>query len=281
MASSRMLSAPIAVRTPRGALLSVTELRPGVNLGEVMTSLPREPAAVLLFQMPCGGVTLIGQLEPDLPLPRFAHCLLFYISRNALTELGDSRETTPSPAHADADRCVESLARALFPVLQDPHRADRLFVGELLYALTAHVALRYCGAPTSTLDPSIRLAPWQERRAKELMKTRLSGISVAELAAECRLSPGHFARAFRHCTGLTPHRWLLSCRIARSKELILESRATLREIASSCGFSDQSHLSRAFVRMTGVTPAAWRRSRVPREHFRGRRKPRIHAVPKG
>jgi AraC family transcriptional regulator len=34
----------------------------------------------------------------------------------------------------------------------------------------------------------------------------------------------------------------------------------IKEIAASCGFTDQAHLTRLFARSYGTTPAAFRRS---------------------
>jgi AraC family transcriptional regulator len=43
--------------------------------------------------------------------------------------------------------------------------------------------------------------------------------------------------------------------------LLQFSQTPLSEIASVCGFSDQSHFTRAFVQAMGIAPGAWRRSR--------------------
>jgi AraC family transcriptional regulator len=264
--------ASIAMRTPRGALLAVTELRSGSGLTEVSVALPREPAAIVIFDVLQASLSVLDlRLGPWLSLPQRCHCLSFYMSRQALTEFGQPPEGALRSTHGAVDPWVESLAHALLPALSNPQEADRLFVVQVLYALTAHVAHRYGGSRLSTVHPRVRLAPWQERLAKELMQSRLTGVSVAELARECKLSPSHFARAFRHCTGLSPHRWLLACRVERAKELILRSQATLLEIALCCGFSDQSHFSRVFVQLTGVTPATWRRGRAARYRARDRR----------
>ena len=86
------------------------------------------------------------------------------------------------------------------------------------------------------------LAPWQERRAKELMSTHLGRqVPLAFVAGECRLSVSHFARSFKQCTGKPPHRWLLENRVERAKELLLDDTVSLAEVALDCGFSDQSH----------------------------------------
>ena len=131
--------------------------------------------------------------------------------------------------------------------------------------LTRHAALAL-DAPEGEPPPARGgLAPWQERRAKELMSTHLGRqIPLAFVAGECRLSVSHFARSFKQCTGKPPHRWLLENRVERAKELLLDDTVSLAEVALDCGFSDQSHFTRVFSRTVGTSPGTWRRIRLSR-----------------
>jgi AraC-like DNA-binding protein len=105
------------------------------------------------------------------------------------------------------------------------------------------------------------LAPWQERRAKELMGQDLSrDVSIKDLAKECEISPSHFCRAFSTSTGLSPRQWLLATRVERARDLLTETKMPLAEVAIACGFFDQSHLTKIFSRAIGSTPGAWRRA---------------------
>ena len=114
----------------------------------------------------------------------------------------------------------------------------------------------------AVLPPAARggLAPWQLRRAKEIMGSRLDeAMPLAELARACKLSPSHFARAFKETTGRPPHRWLMEQRIETAKQLLADTTSPLVEIAMTCGFADQSHFTRVFSRITASSPGAWRR----------------------
>lgn len=109
-----------------------------------------------------------------------------------------------------------------------------------------------------TVLPSIRLAAWQERRAKALITANLnSGLSMEQLARECCLSRSHFSRAFHGSTGMSPHQWLTHQRIEHARALLLGQRP-LAHIAQDCGFADQAHFSRVFARMAGMPPSQWR-----------------------
>lgn len=130
----------------------------------------------------------------------------------------------------------------------------------LMLAVGIYVAQTY-GGMRPVLRPVRRgLAPWQERRAKEMIAANLGGVPLKELARECRLSMSHFSRAFRRSVGMAPHRWLMKRRIEVAKEMLREGRMSLTDVAAACGFCDQSHLTRVFKRMVGVSPRAWRRA---------------------
>lgn len=129
-----------------------------------------------------------------------------------------------------------------------------------LVALGTHVA-KASGDKHSESNAKIcRLAPWQERRAKELLESNFAGrITLAELASACELSVRHFTRAFRGSTGTSPHAWLLRLRLEKAMKLLANSARDLVDIAIDCGFADQSHLTRVFQRFVGTSPGAWRR----------------------
>jgi len=89
-------------------------------------------------------------------------------------------------------------------------------------------------------------------------------ISLQDLAAVVRLSPFHFARMFKQSTGVTPHQYLVRCRVMRAKELLLANRHSVADVAAQVGFCDQSHLAGHFKRVVGLTPRVFVRTRAPR-----------------
>lgn len=79
-------------------------------------------------------------------------------------------------------------------------------------------------------------------------------IALADLAQVAHLSEFHFARLFKHTTGLPPYQFVIHQRVERAKRLISAGRLSLAQIAIDVGFSDQSQLNRHFKRLVGVTP---------------------------
>jgi AraC-like DNA-binding protein len=84
-------------------------------------------------------------------------------------------------------------------------------------------------------------------------------VRLADLARECQLSVGHFARSFKASFGVTCHQWLTERRIESAKHLLALTNSSLADVASHSGFSDQAAFTRTFHRLVGVTPGQWRR----------------------
>jgi AraC family transcriptional regulator len=167
----------------------------------------------------------------------------------------------------DFDRCalasdpvVHHLGICLHTARSRPLEMSSVCADHIASALAAY--LKQAHNVVSLPPPAARggLAPWQLRRAKEMLISRLGEpISLAELARACKLSPSHFARAFRHATGQPPHRWLMEQRIEKAKQLLVDTTLSLAQIALTCGFADQSHFTRVFAQLAQSSPGQWRR----------------------
>jgi AraC family transcriptional regulator len=172
------------------------------------------------------------------------------------------------PGVSARDPVMTQLASCLQPELEQPDWADDVYTDHVMLALQVHFAKHYGGMRIES-KPQRGLAPWQLRRAKEILSAHIVGsVSVAQLAAECRLSTCHFARSFRHSAGISPHRWLMHRRVERATELLEHSRLSITDIALSCGFADQSHLTRVFRSVHGSAPGRWRRAADPTDRQR-------------
>lgn len=158
------------------------------------------------------------------------------------------------------DPIMKRLADTLMPSFLRPQEASWLFIDQIMLAIATHVATTYGGAKQAFRPSRGGLAPWQERRAVELLADDISRtVSLEDLAESCGFSARHFARAFKQSTGLAPHQWLLERRIECARQLLRSSSLSLADIAGQCGFSGQSHFTRTFAQHTGATPGEWRR----------------------
>ncbi|MFE9931111.1 GlxA family transcriptional regulator [Streptomyces sp. NPDC005533] len=84
-------------------------------------------------------------------------------------------------------------------------------------------------------------------------------LGVEALAARARLSPRHFARAFRTETGVTPGRYVERVRVEHARRLLEEGSTGIAQIARACGYGTPEALRRAFVKALGQPPTEYRR----------------------
>jgi AraC family transcriptional regulator len=104
------------------------------------------------------------------------------------------------------------------------------------------------------------LHAWQARRVREYIDANIGDrILISDLSNIVRRSESHFVRAFKRSFGLTPHSYLVKCRVELASHLMRVSAHSLSSIAVMCGFTDQAHLCRVFRQCVGQSPAAWRR----------------------
>jgi AraC family transcriptional regulator len=102
-------------------------------------------------------------------------------------------------------------------------------------------------------------APGWLRRVHELLQDCcLEAPSLAALAGAAGVHPVHLSREFHKHFQQTIGEFIRKRRIERASELLSRSELSLAEIASSCGFSDQSHFCALFKKHSGMTPAKFR-----------------------
>ncbi|OCP07573.1 MULTISPECIES: AraC family transcriptional regulator [unclassified Ensifer] len=83
-----------------------------------------------------------------------------------------------------------------------------------------------------------------------------AAITLADLAAEAKLSRFQLVRNFARDVGLTPHAYIVQRRIDLARDLIGKG-TPLAEAAIAAGFADQSHMTRVFVSKYGLSPGAY------------------------
>jgi transcriptional regulator GlxA family with amidase domain len=182
------------------------------------------------------GTALLGKHYPDLQ-----------VDANALY-VEDGRVWTSAGVTTGIDMCLALVARDL---------------GEPAANLIARRLVLYARRPGYQSQFSPMLAA--QARADtafagliEWIREHLAEpLDVERLAGQAGMSPRSFHRRFLAATGETPGRFIESLRLDHARQL-LQTRASLKEIAARTGYATQGQFSKAFARRFGLNPGLFR-----------------------
>ena len=174
-------------------------------------------------------------------------------------EVADSDCIELIPQFKLNDPLIYQIAIALKAQIRSSGEWQRLYIESMATAVSTHLLQQY-----STRKPNVKTYP------AGLSKTRLrqvtdyihersdQNLSLLEMAQEVQMSSYYFSHLFKQSTGLSPHQYLISCRIQQAKQMLMTTALSIAEIAAQVGFVDQSHLARHFKRQFGVPPSQFR-----------------------
>ena len=172
-----------------------------------------------------------------------------------------------------ADAAIAALAGKIQDEVQHALPAQGFMLNALVNQLSVHLVRNHV---IGRRDPKLELsrAGLLDRRirlAVELMHDNYGReLSLEEVAGAAFLSPYHFARLFKQITGQTTGEYLTNLRVERARQLLLDTRLQIGQIAGDVGYRSQSHFARVFRAITGLSPAAYRAAgaRADDEAFR-------------
>lgn len=169
-------------------------------------------------------------------------------------------------------RILQSCPTRVLPLSQEllqlvrkiaqEHTAQHLLSGTLLRALTISALVelaRIIERPIALQDRTQDT----EHKVRELIAYLQDHSdepwSVETMARICNLSRSRLTDLVRQQTGDPPLMLLNRLRIEKAKQLLIQTRRKVVDIAMSCGFSTQQYFCRVFREYSGTTPAAYRR----------------------
>lgn len=161
---------------------------------------------------------------------------------------------------------LAKLAPDAEPVTQAGEIVRRVLAGEVASAFEGS-ALAYDWVMRMLAAVPVRAAASPHagalERARRYAEARFAEpLGVEDLAKVAGFSRFHFTRLFTEHTGSSPTAWLVDLRVKEAARLLRETRLSLKEIATRCGFSDTGFLGKTFAARTGQPPGAYRRSGV-------------------
>ena len=79
-------------------------------------------------------------------------------------------------------------------------------------------------------------------------------VSPAVLAAEAGMSTRQLERLFRRYLGKSPKRYYMELRLAKARNLLLQTDMSVINVALACGFTSPSHFSKCYRALYRTTP---------------------------
>ncbi|WP_028749328.1 AraC family transcriptional regulator [Rhizobium mesoamericanum] len=225
--------------------------------GKPATSVPLDPGEFLLLDLR-RRYSAVEAGDVD--------CISMFASYKAIMEFHRENDLAPFSTLRDrdvlghSDNIVRNLMECFVPAFEQPDLVPRLFLDQLTLTLLSHLTASYGEQALEFRPAKGGLAPWQERRVKDLLLANIKGnIGLDVLARETGVSRAHLARSFKISTGRSPMTWLQHQRLEKAMRLLVATELTIQSIAEDCGFADHSHFTRVFFRRLKVTPGEWRR----------------------
>jgi len=189
--------------------------------------------------------------------------LIFDLPEDAPALTGENRELVAlfdAPRFFGLDNALRHyLAFMQSELAQEFDTSSNSFQQERLAATLLGSLKARLGATASTSPRRLDLT-----RIDRFIRHHLADeLRVADLARLACLSEAHFSDCFRAQTGLSPWQYVKRQRLHAARQLILQSRLPLTDIAIQTGFANQSALSHAFRRSYGLSPRKLRQADAP------------------
>ena len=159
------------------------------------------------------------------------------------------------------DPDIWDTARKLRTQIEERSAAGDRYAEALLSVLCHELVRLNGGRSPDRPFVSGGLAGWQKKRVEDYVAAHLAErVSISDLSGLARLSPFHFARAFKRSFGVPPHRYQMMRRVEEAKMLLAKPAVSVTEVGARLGFAQTSAFTSGFHKLTGVTPTQYRRA---------------------
>jgi len=191
-------------------------------------------------------------------------CLSFQLAPELVEAIGDHRSIwsvgalPPMPELMVLAELADAAAARRSDVALDE-------AGLLMAARFVQVAGDATAARSASSDQKPAINPARDRRraveaALWLDDHAHEAVDLDTISRQAGLSPFHFLRLFARVLGVTPHQYLVRCRLRHAARLLADPARSITDVAFDVGFADLSNFVRTFRRAAGVSPRAFRKA---------------------
>ncbi|MBD9462170.1 helix-turn-helix domain-containing protein [Pseudomonas sp. Pdm06] len=158
------------------------------------------------------------------------------------------------------DEVLSALLEQIRMELTRRGETSALLVQGVAQCVAVHLARHYVDAGAEDMSGRNALPAFKLKRVIQLMEQHLAApFNLGDLARAIGLSEYHFSRLFKRATGRSPSQYFIQLRMARARQLLIETERSVIDIGLEVGYGSASHFSQVFRREVGVAPSHYRK----------------------
>jgi AraC family transcriptional regulator len=172
----------------------------------------------------------------------------------------DSRRVEIRNRFQIRDAQLENVCWALKAEMESNYPSGRLYTDSLAVSVASRLVSTHSSVAQRAAAQNGGLGGRRLKQTLAYIEDNLcEDLSLSRIASITGVSASHFKTLFRESAGVPLHQYVIQRRIERAKDLLMQDKLSIAEIALATGFSHQSHLARHMRRSVGLSPRAMKR----------------------
>jgi AraC family transcriptional regulator len=172
----------------------------------------------------------------------------------------DSRRVEIRNRFQIRDAQLENICWALKAEMESNYPSGRLYTDSLAVSVASRLVSTHSSVAQRAAAQNGGLGGRRLKQTLAYIEDNLcEDLSLSSIASITGVSASHFKTLFRESAGVPLHQYVIQRRIERAKDLLMQDKLSIAEIALATGFSHQSHLARHMRRSVGLSPRAMKR----------------------
>jgi transcriptional regulator GlxA family with amidase domain len=219
----------------------------------VLTWLRRQARKGLAIGAVCTGAQVIAEAG----LLDGRRCTIHWENRDSFEEDFPEIELTPNVYVIDRDRFTAAGGAAstdlMLKLIAKAHGAE---LATLVADQMIHTAIR-SDHDEQRLSIPTRIGVRHPKLATVIHRMEAAiedPVSPMALARDAGLSPRQLERLFRRYLGRSPKRYYMELRLAKARNLLMQTDMSVIDVALACGFASPSHFSKCYRALYKTTP---------------------------
>jgi transcriptional regulator GlxA family with amidase domain len=219
----------------------------------VLTWLRRQARKGLAIGAVCTGAQVIAEAG----LLDGRRCTIHWENRDSFEEDFPEIELTPNVYVIDRDRFTAAGGAAstdlMLKLIAKAHGAE---LATLVADQMIHTAIR-SDHDEQRLSIPTRIGVRHPKLATVIHRMEAAiedPVSPMALARDVGLSPRQLERLFRRYLGRSPKRYYMELRLAKARNLLMQTDMSVINVALACGFASPSHFSKCYRALYKTTP---------------------------